>query len=264
VGDPEVPPALRDAVAQALAEIDTDASRNELLAALGAAPQQLQLSLAMALAGHPKGAESLLGAVEKGKASPRLLVAPPVRERLKAANVQNLDSRIAALTKGMVPASEETQKLIDQRRAAFAAALASPDAKAKPSAERGLKVFTTNCAACHRVGNEGATVGPQLDGLGKRGADRIFEDVLDPSRNVDAAFRPQMYQLKDGQTIAGLLRRKEGELIVIADSAGKEISFPESQVKRAAVSGLSLMPGNFGEVIPPGDLNDLVAFLLSK
>ena len=259
--DPEVPPALRDAVAQALVEIDTPAARDELLAGLAAAPHRLQRSLAVALAGHPKGAEALLEAVEKGKASPRLLTEPQVRDRLNAAAPRDLDRRVAQLTKGMVDASEEVQKLMDGRRAAFAAALASD---ARPSAERGAKVFTTHCAACHRVGNEGATVGPQLDGVGKRGVDRILEDVLDPSRNVDAAFRQHVYQLRNGQTVAGLLRRTEGELVVVADSTGKEVSFPESQVRRSAVSGLSLMPGNFGEVIPPGDFNDLIAFLLSK
>ena len=33
---------------------------------------------------------------------------------------------------------------------------------------------------------------------------------------------------------------------------------------RRAESGLSLMPGNFGEVLKPEEFNDLLAFLLSK
>ena len=32
-------------------------------------------------------------------------------------------------------------------------------------------------------------VGPQLDGVGTRGLERLIEDVLDPNRNVDPAFR---------------------------------------------------------------------------
>jgi putative heme-binding domain-containing protein len=194
--------------------------------------------------------------VEEGKASPRLLLEPPVRARLEAAKPNNLETRVAQLTKGLANMSDELQKLIDQRRAAFDPASAS--------AERGAKVFATSCAACHRVKDQGATVGPQLDGVGKRGADRIAEDVLDPNRNVDAAFRQTIVQLNDGDSLAGLVRREEGELLVLADSTGKEFSVPKSKVRRRAPSTLSPMPSNFAETIPPKDFNDLLAFLLGS
>jgi putative heme-binding domain-containing protein len=97
-----------------------------------------------------------------------------------------------------------------------------------------------------------------------RGAERIIEDVLDPNRNVDGAFRTTILQLKTGDTVSGLLRREEGELIVLADSTGKEAGYEKGKVKRRVTSALSLMPSNFGETIKPGEFNDLVAFLLSK
>ena len=101
-------------------------------------------------------------------------------------------------------------------------------------------------------------------GLGKRGVDRVLEDVLDPNRNVDAAFRTTILRLKGGDSTAGLFRREEGELLVLADSAGKEVSVRKADVERRAVSPLSPMPSNFGELIPPKDLNDLVSFLIAN
>jgi putative heme-binding domain-containing protein len=254
--DPRVPPALRDAVSQALGELNSAEGRAELAAALSVAPRQLQVSLALALARSTPGAETLLKAVEEGKASPRLLLEPPVRARLEAAKPANLDSRLAQLTRGLPAVSDELQKVIDQRRNAFDPASAS--------AERGAKVFAAQCAVCHKVKDLGATIGPQLDGVGKRGADRIAEDVLDPNRNVDAAFRQTIVQLQDGDSLAGLVRREEGELLVLADSTGKEFSVPRSKVRRRAASTLSPMPSNFAETIPPRDFNDLLAFLLGS
>jgi hypothetical protein len=61
-----------------------------------------------------------------------------------------------------------------------------------------------------------------------------------------------------------LLRREEGELIVIADSAGKEVSVPKANVTRRALSPLSPMPSNFHELIPQQEFNDLMAFLLAN
>src|SRR4029078_11525074 len=135
---------------------------------------------------------------------------------------------------------------------------------AKASTDRGAQVFEKNCAVCHRIGDVGAVIGPQLQRVGKRGAERIIEDVLDPNRNVDGAFRTTILQLKGGDTVSGLLRREEGELIVLADSTGKENSYDKGKVKRRVNTALSLMPGNCGETIKPDEFNDLVAFLLSK
>ena len=254
--DPQVPPALRDAVAAALGELNTEAGRAELLAALAAAPRQLQRSLARALSANAPGSQALLSAVEGGKASARLLQEPAVRERLKESGLAGVEQRVERLTRNLPAASEELDRLIQERRGAFDAATAS--------AERGAKVFATHCAACHKVNEQGADVGPQLDGLGKRGVDRVLEDVLDPNRNVDAAFRVTILRLKGGDTAAGLLRREEGELVILADSAGKEVSLPKSKVERRALSSLSPMPSNFAELIPPQDLSDLVAFLLAN
>ena len=254
--DPRVPPALRDAVSQALAALNTPAGRAELAAALAVAPGPLQTSLAVALARTSDGAEALLSAVQQGKASPRLLLDPAVRQRLAAARPADLDKRLEQLTKGLPAVSEELQRMIDQRRAAYDPAAASAD--------RGAKVFAASCAACHRVKDQGATVGPQLDGVGKRGAERIIEDVLDPNRNVDAAFRQTIVQLKGGDSLAGLVRREEGELLVLADSQGKEFTVPKSKIARRAASTLSPMPSNIAETIPPQDFNDLLAFLLGS
>ena len=167
----------------------------------------------------------------------------------------NVNERIAELTKGVAAPSGEFQKLIDERRASF-----DP---AKASAARGEKIFTLNCGPCHQIDGAGSVVGPQLDGVGGRGLERLLEDVLDPNRNVDPAFHTTIVSLKDGDARSGLFRREEGEALVLADGAGKEISIPKKEVIERRASTTSLMPENFGEIISPADFDDLMAFLLA-
>ena len=95
-------------------------------------------------------------------------------------------------------------------------------AKAKPDIAAGLKVFEKNCATCHQIAGKGAKIGPQLDGIGVRGLDRLLEDVLDPNRNVDQAFRSTTLDSEERPIVTGLLLREEGEVIVMADAQGKE------------------------------------------
>jgi putative heme-binding domain-containing protein len=100
--------------------------------------------------------------------------------------------------------------------------------------------------------------------VGNRGAERLIEDVLDPSRNVDPTFRVTLFALKQGEAESGLIRREEGETVVIADATGKEKSIPKNEIVGRRESALSLMPDNFSEVIKPQDFNQLIAFLLSN
>ena len=105
-----------------------------------------------------------------------------VDKKLRATKLADLDARLAKLTAGLPPRDERLRKLVDERRKNFA--------QAKSDAALGKKVFEKTCAACHRLAGQGTKIGPELDGIGQRGLDRLLEDVLDPNRNVDQAFPP--------------------------------------------------------------------------
>lgn len=127
---------------------------------------------------------------------------------------------------------------------------------------RGAEIFATHCAACHAIGGKGSLVGPQLDGIGNRGAARLVEDILDPNRNVDAHFRLHVITRKDGSTFAGLERGSVGEMLVCADAAGQEHRIPRGEIATNEETGLSLMPPAFAQAIPEADLYHLLGWLL--
>src|SRR5206468_1581769 len=153
---------------------------------------------------------------------PQVLSDRAVKERLASAKLPQFDERFARLTNGLASVAAQSQKLIDERRAGFDADLASAD--------RGRAMFEKTCAVCHQIDGKGAVVGPQLDGIGNRGLERLAEDVLDPNRNVDPSFRYSIITLKDDTTITGLQRREEGETLVFVDSTGKEVVVPKKEI----------------------------------
>src|SRR6185436_19538288 len=239
------PQKLRAECARVLAESGQSGAERILVEALIGAPQNLQNQIARALAGNAAGAEALLVAVEQGKASPRLLQNKTIKDRLAAAKPSNLAERVARLTEALPTENAERQKLIDRRMALFIASESSP--------ALGVEVFKQTCAVCHSIDGQGATIGPQLDGAGNRGLERLIEDTLDPSRNVDPAFRVTLLTLKNGDIESGLIRREEGETVVVADATGKERSIPKSEIASRRESALSLMPDNFSDTIKPED-----------
>ncbi len=256
LSDVTAPEPLRVKLAQAIADANTDAARGAVLDVLRRSPERAQPKLAVALVSSRPGAEALLKDVEGGKISARVLQNQQLKEKLIASKTDNIQARLAALTSNLTPLNDQIQKVIDQRSRAFNVARAS--------AVRGTAAFEKNCVACHQLDGKGALVGPQLDGIGARGPERIMEDILDPNRNVDPAFRSTMFVLNDDDVVSGLFRREEGELLIYAESTGKELSVPKKNIKERRPSELSLMPENFADTIPLNDFNDLIAYLLTK
>jgi putative heme-binding domain-containing protein len=128
----------------------------------------------------------------------------------------------------------------------------------------GKALFTKHCANCHQIAGQGTKIGPQLDGLGVRGVERILEDTLDPNRNIDAAFRTTILNLKNGQVVMGLVLREEGEVLVLADNQGKEVRVPKANVEERTLAALSPMPANVLDQIPEADYYHLLAYLLAQ
>jgi putative heme-binding domain-containing protein len=256
LADAAAPVGLREHAANLLARANQPESQAQLLQALPAAPARLQNAIAAGLAGSSAGAEQLLQAVAGGKASGRLLQERAVALRLEQARVRDLKGRLARLTQGLPPADKSLQDLLGRRRQGFRAAKADP--------ALGAQVFQKHCAVCHQLGGQGAKVGPQLDGIGVRGVERLLEDTLDPNRNVDQAFRLTTLNLVKGQVVSGLLLKEEGEVLVLADAQGKEVRVPKKEVEERSVSPLSPMPANFADAIPEADFYHLLAYLLRQ
>ena len=170
----------------------------------------------------------------------------------------------------MVPALKETAnpEEIAKREAALGAALIKQRtarfASAKTDKEAGAKLFAKHCAACHRIGDQGGKVGPNLDGVGVRGLERLLEDTLDPNRNVDAAFRARVLNLTDGTTKTGLQLRTEGQVLVFADNEGKEFRVSTQEVETNRETNLSPMPANVADIVPEAEFRHLMAYLLAQ
>jgi putative heme-binding domain-containing protein len=246
--------SLREHSALLLARINQSEAHTEVLKALAVAPARLQNMIAIGLAGSRQGAGRLLEAVAAGKASARLLQERWVELQLQ--KYPDLKDPLAKLTQGLPPADQRLQELLQQRRINFV--------KAQKDTVVGAKVFEKNCANCHQIGGQGAKVGPQLDGVGIRGIDRLLEDILDPNRNVDQAFRSTTLALKSGQIVSGLVLREEGEVVVLADAQGKEVRITKNAIEERNVSSLSPMPANIVDQIPETDFYNLLAYLLAQ
>jgi putative heme-binding domain-containing protein len=252
VSDANSPSSLKD---KAISILATSTKPFDLIALkdmLKTAPFRQCITIANGLAASKSGTDQLFAAVKTGNASARLLQEKTVLERLKATNATNWEATVKELTAGIPSADARLAALIKERGDGYR--------KSKHDIEAGKKVFTTTCANCHQVGGQGAKVGPQLDGIGNRGVERLMEDTLDPNRNVDHAFHTTILDLKDGGQLTGLLR-VEGKVFIMVDSLAKEKRVSIDDVDKKRTSPLSPMPSDIAEKLKPQDFYNLIAYL---
>lgn len=247
---------LKHAVAEMLGKLRSPDGTTVLSKLISTAPADYAVSLARGLSRSDHGGDALLRLIEEGKAAPELLNDGVVAAEINARVFDRKDERLATIRQRIPSPDEALQKFVDQRRSGFASAVTD--------VEKGRIVFEKNCANCHQIGGQGAKIGPQLDGIGIRGFDRLLEDTLDPNRNVDQAFRRTNVLMSDGSLTSGMILRQEGAVLVMADSNGKEVRIPESEIDERQESTLSPMPNDVAKILSPEDFYNLMVYLLSQ
>ena len=168
----------------------------------------------------------------------------------------------------LAPYLPTAPKLPDARpRTEVAAVLAARMERFDPikaDTARGKEMFVQHCAVCHQLGGEGGLLGPQLDGIGQRGAARMAEDILDPWRNIDSHFQLHHVTLHDGTVATGFVRGEAGQAIIMVDAAGSEQRISKADIKQDTIMPVSLMPPTFGETIAEADFHHLLGWLLER
>lgn len=127
--------------------------------------------------------------------------------------------------------------------------------------DRGETVFLELCARCHRSGGTGSGPGPDLSGIGRKSAETLLHDILDPNAAVDAAYVNYVVETTDGEVHSGLLAGSAGGGIVLRAAEDLLIEVPAERVREVRSDSLSMMPEELEAGLEPADMADLLAFL---
>jgi len=135
-------------------------------------------------------------------------------------------------------------------------------------AGRGETLFwseAVNCGKCHRVGERGTSVGPDLSGIGKlRTPQDLLESLLTPSRRVEPKYASYLAQTDDGQALTGVLVKRDERAVVLRDNQGKEVVLDAKSVQRMQPSRTSLMPDGQMAGLTAQQAADLLAYLATR
>lgn len=135
------------------------------------------------------------------------------------------------------------------------------------SAEAGRPLFEKVCASCHRFGETiGRDVGPDLTTLTSRFKRRdVLEAILWPSKTISDQYKSEMFELKDGKIVTGVVVRENAANVFLrtAESPERPVPVPLAQIASRAESAVSLMPEGLIEGYSQADILNLMAFIMA-
>ena len=168
--------------------------------------------------------------------------------------------------------SDRDSAIRTRARALLASALPGPRTEAiaryKPAIEnpgnpdRGRVVFDRECMVCHKLGERGHAVGPNLAGVRRRTAEEILVNILDPNREVSPEYLEYTLALDDGRLVTGLVAGETPNGITLRGKEGAEQTILRRNVAELTSTGKSLMPEGLEKSVTPSEMADLIAFLL--
>jgi putative heme-binding domain-containing protein len=135
--------------------------------------------------------------------------------------------------------------------------------------ERGRKLFfdvdKSLCLRCHRLGDQGERMGPELTGVGSRFS-RIYvvESILEPSRTIAPSFGTLGVTLKNGKVLSGVKVTETETTLTLADSQGQKHLLAKADIEDQRPSPVSSMPEGLEKRFTADEFIDLIAFLMSQ
>lgn len=136
----------------------------------------------------------------------------------------------------------------------------------KGDSQAGERLFWEKggCGKCHVVGTRGGHLGPDLTRVGRqRSLAYLRESVTEPSNDLTPGYFTITVVTPDGRQITGVQRGYDNFSVQLMDMSEKFYSFQRAEVRSVKREYRSLMPDGYGRLFHAGEMDDLLAYLVS-
>lgn len=248
---PQVPQRLQSAAVEALRQQPADASGEILLQAWGTLSPAVRKVAVNVMLSQTGRTTQLLTAIGEGKVRPG---------DLESADRQML------LNHPRKPIREQAQKVLGRPTSADREAVIAqytPALQEEPDLTNGQAVFKKVCSTCHRIGNEGYVVGPDLTSVANKSPEDLLIALLDPNREAQPSFASYTVLTTDGRVVTGLIAAESAESVTLRQAEAKETTIRREDIEVMNANGVSLMPAGLEKDLSPRQIADVIALVKS-
>ncbi len=129
------------------------------------------------------------------------------------------------------------------------------------SPERGHEIFKSQCSSCHRIGNDGVSVAPDISDTRVKRPSDLLTNILDPNRAIDNNYFSYTAVTTAGKVYTGVLAEETPFAITLKQAKGETVTLQRDDIEEFASDGVSFMPKGLEKNITPKQMVDLISYL---
>ncbi|HEU5118887.1 MAG TPA: c-type cytochrome, partial [Isosphaeraceae bacterium] len=131
----------------------------------------------------------------------------------------------------------------------------------KGSPAQGRQVLDrAKCLNCHKFGDQGAGLGPDLTTLSSRfPPDAVLESILEPSKVISDQYKPVTIATSTGQVYNGMPAGGDVNTLILLLSDGSKVNIPRADIDEQAESRISVMPAGLIDSLSLQEIADMLA-----
>lgn len=141
--------------------------------------------------------------------------------------------------------------------------LTSGDGSRNGTSSKGAEVFTkAQCVKCHRHGDRGERMGPDLTGVAKRFTRKeLLESIYYPSHVISDQFASQNVITTNGRQYVGIVASGGNGERVVLQANGEKITLRANEIEETSKSNQSAMPEGLLNTLTQEEIADLMSYL---
>ncbi|MGH9659764.1 MAG: PVC-type heme-binding CxxCH protein [Bryobacteraceae bacterium] len=190
----------------------------------------------------------LLDAIQAGTVQPWALGPARTRQLLEHA-----DPQIRKRAQGILRDPQSDRKPVYEKYL--------PAITMTANADRGRPVFERACSECHKIGDTGFELGPDLRSVAQRYRETLLADILMPNENIEGGYEEYLVETVEGRGITGLLAKETPTTLLLRRRKGEEDTVLRSRVRSLRSLSVSPMPEDLEKSINLQEMADLIAYI---
>ncbi len=126
---------------------------------------------------------------------------------------------------------------------------------------KGRQLFQGTCGSCHKMYGQGGIIGPDLTGSNRSDVDYLLFNILNPSEEIQDAYKLVVVTTRDGRTYSGNIVAENQRQITMRVVGQDAVVLNKSSIQSREVMPVSMMPQGLLTTLSDKEKVDLIAYL---
>lgn len=128
----------------------------------------------------------------------------------------------------------------------------------------GKRLYRNLCGRCHRLFDQGGSVGPDLTSYQRDDLPTLLRNILAPNLEIREGYRSYLALKNDGEIVVGILEKETDDQVALKGIEGESVWLHRSDLESLRPQTQSLMPEAILNPLSDQELRDLMAYLRSS